>query len=301
MYYKLCLTCLLAFVFHTGAFTALGESSAGFHGKVLEGLSMDSRILQRAVNYAVYLPYDYDQSRRNYPVVYLLHGFTDDESGWIQFGEIQAAADRAIRERTIPPMLIVMPDAGVTWYVNDWEGEVRYEDMFFEEFVPFVEAEFRIRSKKEFRGLAGLSMGGHGSLLYAMRHPDKFAAVAALSAGVLTSEEILSMEQERWDQVFGAPYGVGRTGAERLTDHWKRNSPLELAGSLPADELRKVRWYLDCGDKDFLFRGNAALFVKLREREIPHEFRMREGGHVWEYWRTGIVEGLRFIGRSFHR
>lgn len=293
--------CLLAFVFHAGAFIAFGGSSAGLHGKVIEGLSMDSRILQRAVDFAVYLPYGYDQSQRNYPVVYLLHGFTDDESAWIQFGEIQAAADRAIREGAIPPMLIVMPDAGVSWYVNDWEGKVRYEDMFIEEFVPFVESEFRIRAKKEFRGLAGLSMGGHGSLLYAMRYPDKFAAVAALSAGVLTDDEFASMDQERYDEVFGAPFGAGRIGAERLTEHWKRNSPLELAGSLPAEELRKVRWYLDCGDKDFLFRGNAALFVRLREREIPHEFRIREGGHVWEYWRTGIVEGLRFIGRSFHR
>ncbi len=63
-------------------------------------------------------------SSRRYPVVYLLHGYTDDESGWIQFGEINLAADRAIAEREIPPMIIVMPDGGVTFYINDAAGKV---------------------------------------------------------------------------------------------------------------------------------------------------------------------------------
>ena len=72
-------------------------------GQVLEGLHSKSAILDRDVNYAVYLPPDYATSTRRYPVVYLLHGYTDDESGWVQFGEVSLAADRAIAEREIPP------------------------------------------------------------------------------------------------------------------------------------------------------------------------------------------------------
>jgi enterochelin esterase-like enzyme len=66
-------------------------------------------------------------------------------------------------------------------------------------------------------------------------------------------------------------------------------------------ELKKARYYLDCGDDDSLLKGNTALHEILRERKIPHELRVRDGAHTWSYWRTGIVDGLKFIGQSFHR
>ena len=62
-----------------------------------------------------------------------------------------------------------------------------------------------------------------------------------------------------------------------------------------------MRYYIDCGDDDFLIKGNCALHLALMDRKIPHEFRVRDGGHTWSYWRTGIVDGLKFIGQSFHR
>ena len=164
--------------------------------QVQEGLHVASAILGRDVHYAVYLPPDYASSARRYPVVYLLHGYTDDESGWVQFGEIGPAADRAIADRTIPPMIIVMPDGGVAWYVNDYQNKVRWEDMFVQEFIPHIDATFRTRPQREFRGVAGLSMGGWGTLVYAFRHPDLFAAAAAFSAAVWTDEEIVAMKKE---------------------------------------------------------------------------------------------------------
>ena len=141
-------------------------------GKVLEDLSMQSKILPYSVNHCVYLPPGYDESTRNYPVVYLLHGYSDKEWGWVQFGEIQQAADRAIAERIIPPMIIVMPDGKVTFYSNDYKGEDRWEDMFIQEFIPYIEKNYRTRPEKGFRGISGLSMGGFGSLMFAMRYPD---------------------------------------------------------------------------------------------------------------------------------
>ena len=68
---------------------------------------------------------------------------------------------------------------------------------------------------------------------------------------------------------------------------------------MPLDSLKKVRWYFDCGDDDFLFRGNDALHTLMRKRNISVEFRMRDGGHTWEYWRTGLVDALKFIGNGF--
>src|SRR5690606_14891507 len=104
-------------------------------GTVYDNLSMTSDILDMERKYAIYLPPDYDTSERSYPVLYLLHGGGDDQTGWVQFGEVLHIADKAIREGTATPMIIVMPDAntGRRGYFNGLRGEWRYEDFFFEE------------------------------------------------------------------------------------------------------------------------------------------------------------------------
>jgi enterochelin esterase-like enzyme len=220
----------------------------------------------------------------------------------VQFGEIQQAADRAIAERAIPPMIIVMPDGGVTWYVNDYQGKTRFEDMFVQEFIPHIDAAFRTRPKQEFRGVAGLSMGGWGALMFAMRHPGLFAACAAYSAAVWTEADAAAVPQERYDRMFGPLFGPRPEGKDAgPAETFKKYNAVSLAATLPDAELRKVRYYIDCGDDDFLIQGNMALHGILLERKIPHEFRVRDGGHTWSYWRTGIVDGLAFIGQSFHR
>jgi len=269
-------------------------------GQVLESLKMPSPILSRDVNYAIYLPPDYQAGTRSYPVVYLLHGYTDNESGWIQFGEVNMAADRAIASREIPSMIIVMPDAKATWYMNNADGSEKFEDMFVQEFIPYIDKTYRTRAKKEFRGVSGLSMGGFGSLLYSLKHPDLFTACAAFSAAVWTEEEIKTMASPKGDGMFEKLFGVTKDKS-LLTQHYRENSILDLAGTLPKEQIEKVRIYIDCGDDDFLYKGNSALHVLLRDRKVAHEFRVRNGGHTWVYWRTGIVDALRFIGESFHR
>ena len=276
------------------------ELSVTGNGKIIEGLSLDSKILNKPVKYAIYLPADYQISERRYPVVYLLHGYTDDESGWIQFGEVQFAADQAIASGKIPPMIIVMPDGGVSWYINNADGSEKWEDMFIQELIPFIDNQYRTRAKKEFRGISGLSMGGHGSLVQSLKHPELFAACAAFSAAVWTEEEMKGMSAGNRSELFTKLFGLTKEKT-LLTDHYRNNNAMDLCKTLPKDQIEKVRFYIDCGDDDFLYKGNAALHVLLRDRQIKHEFRVRDGGHTWSYWRTGITEGLRFIGESFHR
>src|SRR6185369_3468423 len=127
-------------------------------GKVIEQDGIQSTLLEKKVNYTVYLPADYDVSRRSYPVVYLLHGFTDDNTGWLQFGEINRYADKAIADGTIPPMIIIMPNADSSWYINSYDGKEKYEDFFIKEFMPSIEKSYHIKAEKHYRGLAGLSM-----------------------------------------------------------------------------------------------------------------------------------------------
>jgi len=290
---------LIAVALSSLAFPKQQQADSVHQGKVTESLSFTSKILDREVRYSIYLPPDYDISARRYPVVYLLHGATDDETTWIRFGEVNSAADRAIASRQIPPMIIVMPDAELTWYINDYQNKVRYEDMFISEFIPIIDKTYRTQAQKRYRGISGLSMGGYGSMTLAMRHPDLFTACAAFSVGAWTDEEIMAMSDERYEKYYAKLYGPQLTGRARISDHYKKYSPIHQAETLPEKTLKDTHWYIDCGDDDFLYKGNAALHIILRDRNIPHEYRVRDGAHNWTYWRTGIVDGLKFIGEDF--
>ena len=270
-------------------------------GQVMERLSMKSKILGTDLFYTIYLPSDYQASTRRYPVVYLLHGYSDDDSGWLQFGEMNRIVDKGIASGEIPPMIIVMPDAGVSWYINDYKGKVRFEDMFVQELIPFIDATYRTRAKKEFRGISGLSMGGYGSLVLSMRNPDLFAACAAFSSAVRTDDEVVNTPKEWYDRVFGILFGENLEGQARLTEHWKKYSVLEIVKTSPKEQLSKVKYYIDSGDDDFLYEGNNLLHNALRKKEVPNEYRVHDGGHTWTYWRTYLLDGLKFIGQSFHR
>lgn len=269
--------------------------------RLLESMVVNSSLLNRAVKYSIYLPPDYYTSTRRYPVLYLLHGLGDNETSWIQFGEADRIADAGIRSGELPPMIIVMPDAGATFYINDYQSKVRYEDMFVQEFIPHIDSLFRTRPQREFRAVSGLSMGGYGSLVLAMHHPELFSACAALSAAVRTDEALINVPDERYNTVYAPLFSGPVKGDERLTITWKRNSPITLAQSAPEGDLTKVRWYIDCGDDDGLTVGNAMLHIALLDRKIPHEYRARDGAHTWTYWRTSLPDALKFIAASFHR
>ncbi|QMW00487.1 alpha/beta hydrolase [Spirosoma foliorum] len=268
--------------------------------RLLESMVMNSSLMNQAVKFSIYLPPDYFVSNRRYPVVYLLHGLGDNETGWVQFGEADRIADEGIKSGQLPPMIIVMPNAWATFYVNDYQNKVRYEDMFVQELIPHIDSMFRTRTERTYRAISGLSMGGFGSLTLAMHHPELFSACAALSAAVRTDETFASVPDERYNTVYAPIFSGPVKGQERLTLAWKRNSPITLAKSAPESDLTKVRWYLDCGDDDALTVGNAMLHIALLERKIPHEYRSRDGAHTWSYWRSGLPDALKFIGESFH-
>jgi enterochelin esterase-like enzyme len=280
----------------------ISTTSAQFsRGIVQEGLIIESKILKKDVRYTIYLPFDYNTSERYYPVVYLLHGYTDDDTGWIQFGEAHLLADAAIGKRDIPPMILAMPDGGVSWYINNFDNSVRYEDFFIQEFIPHIESKYRIRAQRRYRGIAGLSMGGYGSLLYSLKHPDMFAACASFSAAIFTEKDILEMSEGKWAQMMSVLYGPSLQGEERITDHLLSNNPIHIVQNTDPEKVKKVRMYIDCGDDDFLYRGNSTFHILLKDLSIPHEYRVRNGGHQWSYWRSGLCAGLKFIGTSFHQ
>jgi enterochelin esterase-like enzyme len=266
------------------------------HGKVFDNLSMKSEILNMERKYAIYLPPDYETSQRSYPVLYLLHGGGDDQTGWVQFGEVLHIADKAINQGKATSMIIVMPDAmaGTRGYFNSPDNSWRYEDFFFEEFMPFVEKEYRIKGEKRYRAVSGLSMGGGGTFMYALHHPELFSSACPLSAscGPLSMDDLDRYISRR---------GFENVSKQDAEDFFKRHSAVELVKNMPEDQLKSVRWYIDCGDDDFLYEGNSLVHITMRKREIPHEFRIRDGGHTWTYWRQSLPEVLKFISDAFHQ
>ena len=270
-------------------------------GNVKESLKYESKLMGGPIEYSIYLPAGYETSNRSYPVLYLLHGYSDDQTGWVQFGEVARIADKGIENGDFPPVIIVMPNGKVSWYCNDYKMANPWEDMFVKEFIPAIEKTYRIRPKKEFRAISGLSMGGYGSLMLAMRNPDLFSTCVAFSSGTFTDEEIVAMPDNNYNMFFREIFGKGLTGEKRISDNWKAHSPLHLIYDVPKDKLKTIRFYIDCGDNDFLFEGNSQLHIQMRKLDLPHEYRTRQGGHEWPYWRSGLVDGLKFIGESFHR
>ena len=268
-------------------------------GKVFDNLAMTSKILKGERKFAVYLPPDYETSQRAYPVLYLLHGGGDDQTGWVQFGEVLHIADQAIAEGIATPMIIVMPDAntGRRGFTNDIKGEWRYEDFFFEELMPYVEKTYRIKGEKRYRAIAGLSMGGEGTFTYALHHPELFSSACPLSAatGPQTKEDVVN-RMKRFDEKAEVtlPDSV-------IEAYYKRQSVLYMIENMPEDQKKAVRWYIDCGDDDFLFEGNALAHIAMRKKEIPHEYRVRDGAHNWTYWRASLPEVLRFVSDAFHQ
>ena len=226
--------------------------------------------------------------------LYLLHGYTDNETNWIHMGQMKTITDRAIANEEAVPMIIVMPDAWDTWYVNQYDGKVPYEDMFFEELIPYMEKTYRVRSNQESRAIAGLSMGGYGSFLYSLHHPDMFCACAPLSAAVFDDSVMDTRKAKSHKDLFNRLFGPG-------DEHWHKNSVEKILSDWDENKLPNIRYYIDCGDKDGLLEGNFQVHQIMRQKNIKHEFRVRSGGHSWTYWRTALPEVLKFVSQTFSR
>ena len=279
---------VLTFVFTSGLLFSQG-------GKVIDQLSLKSKILDSERKYAIYLPSDYDFSNREYPVLYLLHGAGDDHTGWVQFGEVKSIADKTNKEGLSTSMIIVMPDAQTEkrGYFNDIDNNWNYEDFFFQEFIPFIEKKYRIKSEKRYRAISGLSMGGGGSFIYALRHPEMFSSACPLSGnmGKLSYSEFYETNEEK----------LKKYSREKVFNYYSNHNALSIIQNQTDEKLKSVRWYIDCGDNDFLYEGNSLVHVALKKRGIPHEYRVRDGAHNWSYWRSALPEVLSFVSDRFHQ
>ena len=257
--------------------------------------SLWSRVLGVSVKFNVYLPDGFGKTERSYPAVYLLHGLTDTYTAWRERGGMRTVADELITSGEAAPMVIIMPNAGGPDVHKTWNGYFnmpgwRYEDFFFGELIPAVEAKYSCGGSKGRRAVMGLSMGGGGSVVYCQRHPDMFSSCYALSPWL----------DDKGHEVAGAddPQDKLSLVCQAVRDHSALDF-LDNASDATLEQLRTVAWFTDCGDDDYLLHLSVSYHFKMKAAGIHHEFRVRNGVHNWEYWHLGLRLALPFASRNF--
>jgi len=265
--------------------------------------ALNSRILKRAVRYCVFIPSGYDAGAaqkppKRYPILYFLHGLGDNEQtlfnsgGWTLLDDLR-------KQHKMGDFLIVAPEGRRGFYVNSADRSVLYSDFFLQEFVPKIEAKYRVRPGRAGRAISGISMGGYGALRFAFAHPELFSAVSAQSAALITeSPKQLNAASNSGapllgvlGPVFGNPIDVR---------HWDANDPLHLARR-NAIALRKMSIYFNCGqDDNYGFeKGAAQLHDELTKAHVPHEYHPYPGDHSITYFLSHFGEVMEFHSRAF--
>jgi enterochelin esterase family protein len=212
----------------------------------------------------IYTPPGYEGGKERYPVLYLLHGGGDEDSGWSTVGRAGFILDNLLADKKARPMLVVMPNGSLPRPADEaprtaWQD--RFTGELLKEIVPFVEKNYRVQVGAEHRALGGLSMGGGQTLRVVTTHPDQFGYVAVWSAGLFRGS---AAEFEKQSETF-------------LKDAEKVNKVVKL-------------FSIRVGDKDFALTGSKNLAGLLKKHGIKHELGVSGGGHTWINWRHYLNE-----------
>ena len=244
----------------------------GRQGSRVEYKTMTSQVLGTERNYTIYLPAGYDRNTdKSYPILYLLHGMNDNNKGWYERGHLKDVMDQLTASGEVEEMIIVTPDAGGEVQKDTWQGYFdmpgwAYEKFFYEEFMPMIEKEYRVKADKAHRGIAGLSMGGGQRAQQGENSKPSKTQLLFEAVNKLSCVEYVNNASE--DQVKA---------------------------------LRSIAGYVDCGDDDFLFDCNLDFIKALRQKRVPYQLRVRDGGHTWEYWHSALYNALPFFSRQFNK
>ena len=254
-------------------------------------IPMSSVCLGEQITFNILFPKSYrDDAEARYPVVYMLKGYGEEGKDWSSW----VTCIKQLEVNGLDPMIYIFPECYNSYYCNSYDGQHPYMDMIVDELVPFIDKTFRTISDREHRAVMGYSMGGFGAMALALRHPETFSMSVPLSMSFRTDEQYMSESQSGWDYQWGSIFG-GKTmgGAGRLTDYYKEHCPFYQFIPENKDLLSQVKWFFHCGDdEEQLLIANDQLHVQLRDYGYDHEFRISDGGHSGDYWRSAARETL---------
>ena len=250
----------------------------------VETVQFQSKLVNAKLPYNVILPVDYDSSpTTRYPVLYLLHGLTGHYSDWVARTNVaDYAADY--------PLIIVMPEGNDGWYTDSATVETdKYESYILKELIPDVQQRYRTIEARYGRAVAGLSMGGYGSIKFGLKSPSTFVFAGSMSGAVsvtrLSEKDTGASGWAKSMQLFGSLESETRK-ANDLIQIINQLAPARI-GSLPF-------FYFDCGTEDspLIAPYNRELAALMSEKKIPHEYRELPGDHSWAYWDKQVREVL---------
>lgn len=241
------------------------------------------------LHYTIYLPDGYNLERRNYPVVYLFHTYFGSNTDWVRYGGAADIADELIATDAIPPLILVMPDAKNSWYVNS-PSYGQYETALLN-LMDHIDRTYRTIPERGSRAVGGASMGGYGAARFAVKYPERFAAAAVMSGAVFAEvpEYALGAHQE----VFGTPLDQAR---------YQRERPETLLGRWNARTQRPA-FYLSVGDDDTIapYGLSVRLQRALQNAGAESQLRVTDGEHVWPVFESALEDVLIFFAAEFER
>jgi len=227
--------------------------------KLYQDLTITSKNMGKKMTYSVWLPNGYDENK-TYPVLYLLHGYESGDQGhldrcWVEKGNARNIAKNYVGNGGVP-MIIVMPNGLSSFYMGT------YEPYFEEELMPYVEKAFGGNGK---RAIAGLSMGGFGTLYHALKYPSKFTYAYAMSPA--TMGQMKELVDAQSDLSVFPPFTMEVGNQDTTVDN---NGTYELANYM-------------------------------KEKGIPVEYIARDGIHYWDFWQECLPKALAKAGESFSK
>ena len=287
---QVCLQLLLTAM----ALVVLGfNGSTAAHGSEVTVRKFHSKSLGRSIRFTVYRPHQVGESRA-LPVLYLLHGLNGNEKAWLRLGNIRQTLDKLIATKVLQPLLVIMPMAGNSWYVDDPrpDGYGAVAKALTQDLVSFVDEGFNVGSCRSARAVAGLSMGGLGALQFAFENPDRYAAAISLSGSLFSKGLRLEAQRlRRYISLFAGVYGEPFDRAR-----FNRFNVFAKLEKLQSTAIHPAIW-LAAGDNDFpsILRGTVRMHLELRRRNIKSELRVDDAEHTWRYWSKAIIPALKWL------
>ncbi len=257
-----------------------------------ESLKLASKLMGREMPYRVVLPVDYNNNAaERYAVIYLLHGLTGHFNDWTdRTNLVQLAANYKF--------IIVTPEGDNGWYSDSpAASNDKYESYIIRELIPEIDNRFRTLADRQHRVIAGLSMGGYGSLKFGLKFPNMFSIIGSFSG---------ALRVEKWSEKVGGNKLIGSSIDKVFgpinSEARKANDVFKLARELTPEKLNGLPYiYLSCGTEDSMLEGNSEFNKILTEKKVSHDYRTGRGGHDWVFWGNQVREFLDLTNRRLKR
>lgn len=246
-----------------------------------------SQAMGRNIKNVVVMPQQYfdDVEDNKYPVLYLLHGADGCYNDWSRKADLHRLADQY-------NVIIVCPDGQDSWYFDSpIDPKMQFETYVSKELVSYIDSHYRTIANRYMRAITGLSMGGHGALFLAFRHPDVF-----WSCGSMSGNMDITQFTDRWH--IRARLGNYEDNPQRWHDHAVINQldKVKNCSLKPAQNI-----LIDDGLNDIFIKNNIAIHDKMVEMGIDHDFTVRPGRHSWTYWVNSLDYHMMFFDKAFDR